>query len=438
MGFKAQPNQLNPGNYDATVGELSTGADYNDIQDAINAGKYNLLVIGVFTQPTQISNGSNFVQLTIAERLKFTSVNFNIGSAGIRIKGEIETSYTSGSNTLFTGTGTLDISNAYFFDTSTGGATVSLSNMPGVRHIVDNCRIVLANNQNSGFNSGGNNSSFSNMTVIGGGSNSNGFARSFSEIIIDNVQFDGVWDFTRQFVLSTVASDKFIMTNCMSTTTGNLLIQLTGNKPQLSNLTGKFDVSILGSDNGIFSDLDIEDLSFDAGSSQDNHYFSNVKTTGTNAITLYGDYNQFVNCNFNAAFTLPASSNNNQLLLCTSAGGFTDNGTDNNIIEDIKQIVNFGKVTTINAATYNLVSNDYILDVTYTTTGAVTINLPSAQALKGRVIHIKDAGGNAGTYNILINAQSGGTIDGAATATINANYDSISLYSAGSNTWFIF
>ena len=93
-------------------------------------------------------------------------------------------------------------------------------------------------------------------------------------------------------------------------------------------------------------------------------------------------------------------------------------------------------VTTVSAATYDLLESDYILHVTYTSTGAVTINLPSAQAVAGRVIHIKDAGGNAGINNIIVNAQGGTSIDGSAIYTIYVNYDAISAYSDGSN-WFI-
>ena len=96
------------------------------------------------------------------------------------------------------------------------------------------------------------------------------------------------------------------------------------------------------------------------------------------------------------------------------------------------------KETTVNSATYDLLVTDYILNVTYTSTGAVTsLTLPTAQVVKGRIVIIKDSGGTAGTNNITIDTEGAETIDGAATAVISSNYTSINLYSDGTN-WFIY
>lgn len=98
-------------------------------------------------------------------------------------------------------------------------------------------------------------------------------------------------------------------------------------------------------------------------------------------------------------------------------------------------------VTTVNAATYDLLTTDSILHVTYTGTGAVTsLTLPTAQCNgsedDGRIITIKDAGGNATTNNITIDTQGSETIDGSATLVISTDYDSADIYCENSN-WFI-
>lgn len=95
-------------------------------------------------------------------------------------------------------------------------------------------------------------------------------------------------------------------------------------------------------------------------------------------------------------------------------------------------------ITTVNTSTYDLLEGDNILDVIYTTTGAVTsLTLPTAQTTKGRAIVIKDSGGNAGTNNITIDTEGSELIDGISTKVISVDYDSIQLYSDGTD-WFIY
>jgi hypothetical protein len=94
-------------------------------------------------------------------------------------------------------------------------------------------------------------------------------------------------------------------------------------------------------------------------------------------------------------------------------------------------------ITTVSAATYDLLITDDILHVTYTSTGAVTsLTLPTAQATEGRTIVIKDAGGNAATNNVTIDTEGSELIDGKATYTLNNDYESITLYSMGGN-WYV-
>ena len=68
--------------------------------------------------------------------------------------------------------------------------------------------------------------------------------------------------------------------------------------------------------------------------------------------------------------------------------------------------------------------------------GVVTITLPSAEAVKiGRVYVVKDESGNASVNNITVDTAGAETIDGAATDTLDTDFQSIGYYSDGTN-WF--
>lgn len=91
-------------------------------------------------------------------------------------------------------------------------------------------------------------------------------------------------------------------------------------------------------------------------------------------------------------------------------------------------------VTTVNAATYDLLVTDDILNVTYTGTGAVTsLTLPTAQCTDGRVIVVKDAGYNATTNNVTIDTEGAELINNAATYVISSDGEAVTLYADGSN-----
>ena len=96
---------------------------------------------------------------------------------------------------------------------------------------------------------------------------------------------------------------------------------------------------------------------------------------------------------------------------------------------------NIQNVTRVTTATYSILASDNIIHSTYSATGAVTITLPTAQLVSGRIITIKDAGGLAGTNNITIATEGAEKIDGLDTLVINNNYNSVTLYSDGTN-WF--
>jgi len=66
----------------------------------------------------------------------------------------------------------------------------------------------------------------------------------------------------------------------------------------------------------------------------------------------------------------------------------------------------------------------------------VTITLPAASA-GVQTYTIADVGGSAGTYNIVIAADGTDTIGGASSFTINAAYNSIIIYSDGTDAWLL-
>lgn len=99
---------------------------------------------------------------------------------------------------------------------------------------------------------------------------------------------------------------------------------------------------------------------------------------------------------------------------------------------------NIRTITPVAAATYDTTANDYFLLVTYTGTGPVTsLTLMSADCQNGRILIIKDGGGNSTVNNITIDTEGAENIDGAATLVINADYGSRNLICYSSN-WYIF
>lgn len=94
------------------------------------------------------------------------------------------------------------------------------------------------------------------------------------------------------------------------------------------------------------------------------------------------------------------------------------------------------KIKRISVSTDYTTSNDAIIGVN-TTSSPITITLSSTDCVEGKVIIIKDEGGNALINNITVVTEKGKTIDGTTTITINTNYGVLRLYSDGNN-WFSF
>ena len=75
---------------------------------------------------------------------------------------------------------------------------------------------------------------------------------------------------------------------------------------------------------------------------------------------------------------------------------------------------------------YSLGASDYRIQA-QTGAGAITINLPAAASHTGRVIKVKRVGAN----NVVLDGNSSETIDGAATLTLDADYESVTLFCDG-------
>ncbi len=87
---------------------------------------------------------------------------------------------------------------------------------------------------------------------------------------------------------------------------------------------------------------------------------------------------------------------------------------------------------------YNSISSNYSCSaddttiIVNTSSSAVTVTLPLANAENGRVIIIKDSALSASTNNITVQPQSPEVVDGASGALIQTNGGSIILVSSGS------
>jgi hypothetical protein len=89
--------------------------------------------------------------------------------------------------------------------------------------------------------------------------------------------------------------------------------------------------------------------------------------------------------------------------------------------------------TTVNAATYNLLATDFIVDVTYTDTGASTITIPTAQIADGRIFYVYDSDRNASVNNITVDTQGAETINEQNSVSIQVNGGVLMIFSDGTN-----
>lgn len=93
------------------------------------------------------------------------------------------------------------------------------------------------------------------------------------------------------------------------------------------------------------------------------------------------------------------------------------------------------RVTNIGSATYNLATVD-VVNIVYTPTGSHILTLATTQSVKGRIIRVKDSGGNAGVNKITIKTANNDLIDDSSEAVMIGDYDSLDLSYSGSK-WLI-
>ena len=84
-------------------------------------------------------------------------------------------------------------------------------------------------------------------------------------------------------------------------------------------------------------------------------------------------------------------------------------------------------------ATGNVVSGDYLI-VADATGGAITMTLPPAALVPGRIYAFKRI--NSGANAVVIDPSGAETIDGAATYTLSAQWNSVTIMNNGI-AWFI-
>lgn len=97
--------------------------------------------------------------------------------------------------------------------------------------------------------------------------------------------------------------------------------------------------------------------------------------------------------------------------------------------------ISFGIFFKSISSAYSITNTDQAVLVNCTS-GAVTVTLPNANGINGKIFYIKDWKGQSATHTITIATTSSQTIDGSSTQTLTTNYQAIEVMSDGAN-WSI-
>ncbi len=132
-------------------------------------------------------------------------------------------------------------------------------------------------------------------------------------------------------------------------------------------------------------------------------------------------------------------SNDSNNRLTTAGGDGSINGEANLTFDGNKLVVNAGLVLNRRAVTSTVTASqtDYYLAIR--ATDDLDIRLPDASSLtEGQTLVLKDELGNSHTHNIAISASGVQTIDGAGFILLRSPFAAISLYTNGSNGYFVY
>lgn len=133
---------------------------------------------------------------------------------------------------------------------------------------------------------------------------------------------------------------------------------------------------------------------------------------------------------------------NSRVLTAGTNISFSDSGPGGSITLNVSGTFPIYTRTLVNnsMSPYSVLQSDDILAVD-TTAGPVIINLPQISSLATpnnyKTYSIVDEGGNAGSDNISVTSFAGDTIIGDTNVLINSDYNAITIYNDGNNTWFI-
>jgi hypothetical protein len=150
---------------------------------------------------------------------------------------------------------------------------------------------------------------------------------------------------------------------------------------------------------------------------------------------LYSTGNDFIigdsTVGKNVIFFTGGAALNNERMRITGAGNV---GINSNAPASTLQVGgSLGLPVTTKTAGYTVAAGDYTI-LCNNTSGAITISLPTASSIAGRIYVIKKISGVGN--NVLVDGFGGETIDGSATNTITTQYSKITIQSDGVN-WFI-